>query len=136
MVWNNIRQDGVAPGSFTPLLIGVLVMFLGLIVQSVFHLVWLDTDTIFCGVNAVCLYYALYKKRIITLSSMAASRPISLMAVAFGTITGVIVFPYAERLYDRFFGNYPNAQVFVYCLFFSVITILYFTVLRALARCV
>ncbi len=133
MVWNNIRQDGVAPGSFTPLLIGVLVMFLGLIVQSVFHLVWLNTDTIFCGVNAVCLYYALYKKRIITLSSMAASRPISLMAVAFGTITGVIVFPYAERLYDRFFGNYPNAQVFVYCLFFSVITILYFTVLRALA---
>lgn len=133
MIYRNIREDGVAPGSFAPLFVGVVVMFAGIVVQAVFKIDWLDTDTIFCGVNAVCLYYALYKKRMLTLTSIASNRAISLMAVVFGTITGVALFPSAEVWYARFFSEYPNAKVIVYCLAFSILTVVYFTVLRALA---
>ena len=83
MIYRSIRRDGIPASAFRPLLIGCAVMFAGILVQSVFGIDGLSSDTLFCGINAVCLYYALYKKRLLTLMPLTSNGPVYFMAVTF-----------------------------------------------------
>lgn len=132
MIYRNVHQDGVPRSTFFPLFFGVIVMFVGILLQSVFGFQWLNTDTIFCGVNAVCIYYALYKKRLVTLTAIASSLPTYLMAISLATLFGVLAYPYASAFYARHFAAYEQARTAVFCFLFSIITILFFGVLRLL----
>lgn len=134
MIYVSIHKDGVSRSQFTPLLIGVLIMFLGILLQAFFKITWLSTDTIFCGVNAICLYYALYRKRILTLSPLASHGPVYLMTITFTTLLGAICYAPLAAALSGYFGSHPQAGILVAALYFSFSTIVIYSILKALCN--
>lgn len=131
MAVESIRKDGVPRSQFTPLLVGAGVMFLGIILGVFLEIRWLSTDTIFCGVNAICLYYALYYKRILTLTPIASHGPVYLMAITFTSILGALTLPDLEKKFSGAMANYDSIRPFLLTLLFSLVTIAIYSLLRA-----
>lgn len=130
MIYQNIHNDGASHSIFTPFLIGIIIMFTGLVTQAFFNLNWLNSDTIFCGVNAICVYYALYKKRIITLTPIASNYPIYLLSVAFTTLIGVLTYPRIDSFFTAYFPQFEENRVVLFALLFSILTIFSFMLLH------
>ncbi|MEG2420201.1 MAG: diguanylate cyclase [Oscillospiraceae bacterium] len=131
MIYRSIHS-GTPRSVFTPVLIGLLIMFLGLICMALFKTTWLSSDTIFCGVNAIFLYYALYKKRILTLTPIASNYPIYLMSIVFTTLIGVFSYGQVSEFFDLQFPQFGENRVLLFALLFSVLTIASFAVLQLL----
>ncbi len=134
IIYRSIREDGVSKRQFTPLLVGVLVMFFGLIGQAVFQLRWLSTDTIFCGVNAICIYYALYRRRMLALTPIASRAPLYMMAIAFTTCIGGFLLGDLDNLLAPLTSFHPAAKSLSLLLIFSTATLLVYATLRTLTN--
>ncbi len=134
MIYRSIRRDGIPASAFRPLLIGCAVMFAGILVQSVFGIDGLSSDTLFCGINAVCLYYALYKKRLLTLMPLTSNGPVYFMAVTFTMLIMLSFFPKIDAFYSKNFSDYESGKTFVYALLFSLTTLVAATLLHHLMK--
>ena len=70
MAWHTavrgVKEGRVSMVDLRPLIIGVLVMFVGTFLDVFPIFVSLPNDTLVCGINALFLYYALYRRRLIT----------------------------------------------------------------------
>ena len=95
-------------------------------------MVSLPVDTFSCGVNAVCLYYALYKKRIIRLQGIASNGPAYLISAVLTTLLLVAGYRPLERFYEENFPAYHQYEVIIFAVGFSVVTMVVYTVVHRL----
>ena len=132
LAYQSVKEDRVPLAQFRPLIFGVMVMFLCTASAVLPQMVSLPVDTFSCGVNAVCLYYALYKKRIIRLQGIASNGPAYLISAVLTTLLLVAGYRPLERFYEENFPAYHQYEVIIFAVGFSVVTMVVYTVVHRL----
>lgn len=124
MIIRTIREEGMPVSYLTPLLVGVIVMLVGILINTIPKFTSLPTDTLSCAINSVCIYYAFYKKRFYALSQITSKGS---MYVASLVITGALlasVYRSAEAfMLSGQFGTRMNALLLltVICSAFAIV---------------
>ncbi|MGI5894505.1 MAG: HD domain-containing phosphohydrolase [Candidatus Merdivicinus sp.] len=127
-----IRDDRVSVSSFRPLMIGVGVMFAGTVAAALPQMVSLPIDTFVCGVNAICLYYSLYNKRLVQLRNLASNSTSYLVAALFSALFLQAAYPSFHSFYQTYFSDYAQYQILIFALGFSLIMMLSYQIIRFL----
>ena len=73
-------------GYLLPLFVGIIIMLMGIAVNTVFPT--LPTDTLGCALNAICIYYAFYKKRFYALSQITSRGSMYVVSIL---LTGIAI---------------------------------------------
>lgn len=129
----SVREDRIPFARFRPLVVGVAVLFAGTVAAALPQMVSLPIDTFVCGVNAICLYYALYTKRLVQLRSFASNAPSYLIAVLFSTLMLVTSYGSFDRFYRSNFSAYLDYEPIATAVAFSLLTMLLYMLVRRLA---
>ncbi|MEA4921446.1 MAG: diguanylate cyclase [Clostridiaceae bacterium] len=132
MVINNVRNDGVPFYVYRPMAIGLAIMFLGTVSDVIPSLGSFPTDTLVCGINSICVYYTLYKKRLIPLSRIASNSSTYLLSAVFTTLLLVVSYPSIDSFYNDNFTAFANYKTLVYAIIFSVMTAIVYNIIRFL----
>lgn len=134
MAWHlaaqSCRAGKTSPRQYTPMIVGVAVMFAGTVSAVLPQMVSLPVDTFSCGVNAVCLYYMLYKRRMVQLRSFATNAPVYVLSVFCSTLVLVNWYAPALAFYDRMLPHYRQYRIIVFAVVFSVCTMLLCSLVR------
>ncbi len=132
LVHGQAGQEGEAVGAthFRPLALGVFLMAVGIIVNMIPSLSTLSTDSVGCALNAICIYYAFYKKRMYALSQIASKGPIYLISVLLTTAMIIPGFPLVDQFIAKNLGNFAAYHSVICTVFFSVLAILIFSALN------
>ncbi|WP_283673103.1 HD domain-containing phosphohydrolase [Butyricicoccus sp. Marseille-Q5471] len=128
-----LRKQGVPSVHFTPFLIGVLVMFIVIVLQSVAPVLnTLPLDTAACAINAICIYYAFCKKRIFALSQIASKGAAYFMTIL--VVCSVLVGANSaiRFLFDTILQDYVEYEMIIVAVLCTMLAILVFNVLNLL----
>ncbi len=132
LAYKSVREDRVPLSQFTPMIAGVAVMFACTVAAVLPQMVSLPVDTFSCGINAICLYYALYKKRMIQLRGIASNGPAYLVSAVLTTLVLIAGYQPMETFYERYFSNYQEYKVIVFAVGFSLVTMAVYSAVRRL----
>ena len=136
IIYTSIKFNGLPFAMFKPFMMGIAVMFLALMAEAIIpglSEVFL-LDPFSCMVNAILLYYMLYKKRVFTLQQFASSGSTYLVSTLLTSIILATCFPIFNNFYKTYFPNYLQHESIVTAIIFSFITILTFNLLKNLAN--
>ncbi len=132
LAYRSVKEGRVLLSQFMPMIVGVAVMFLCTVAAALPQMVSLPIDTFSCGVNAVCLYFALYKKRLVELHSFASNGPAYWISAIFTTLLLITSYEALDRLYSRYFPAYLPYQTIVFAVSFSLLTMAVYHLVRRL----
>lgn len=124
MISRTLREEGMPVSYLTPLFVGVIVMMIGILINTIPAFTSLPTDTLSCAINSVCIYYAFYKKRFYALSQITSKGSMYVVSLV---ITGVLltsVYQSAENfMLRRQFGSEMNVTLIltVICSAFAIV---------------
>ena len=82
----SVKVYGMSMNSLTPFVIGLIAMVVGCFLDIIPVFNSLPMDTLGCAINACCMYYAFYKKRVYSLHQVTSSGGmffVTLMIMAF-----------------------------------------------------
>lgn len=85
-----VRKNGMPLNYMTPFIVGTLIMFVGVFLDIIPALNSLPLDSLSCAMNAVCVYYAFYKKRAYSLHQITSRGGMYVITLM---ITALIVTP-------------------------------------------
>lgn len=86
MLSRTLKKQDMPIGYLLPLFVGILIMLVGIAVNTVFPT--LPTDTLGCALNAICIYYAFYKKRFYALSQITSRGSMYVVSIL---LTGIAI---------------------------------------------
>ena len=127
-----VREGRVALSSFRPLMVGVGVMFAGALAALLPQMVSLPVDTFVCGINAICLYYALHTKRLVRLQNLVSNGTSYLLAVVFSVLIIQVLYNRLEQFCYQLFPDGGAYWGMMFALLFSVMTVCIFLIIRLL----
>ena len=130
LVYQAVKRQDVLAGSLRPVLIGALIMFLGVLSSALLDAKSFPIDPLSCGINALFLFYALYKKRLITFKMITSRGPLYLAAGVMTALLLAVVYPSMDRLYKQALPEYLEEQTIVIAMFVSLLTVLVYNLLR------
>ena len=132
LAYKRCRDGRSDPSQFTPMLIGVAVMFACTVSAILPQMVSLPVDTFSCMVNAICLYYMLYRRRLVPLRSFASNGPVFAIALICASVLLVSCYRSADAFYARYFSAFMAYKTIVFSVAVSVLTVLLFCIVRRL----
>ncbi|MCI6639980.1 MAG: diguanylate cyclase [Pygmaiobacter massiliensis] len=127
-----VREDRVSLADLRPLTFGVIIMLVGTLLDVFPFFVSLPNDTFACGLNALFLYYSLYRRRILSLTHIASNSSSYLLAAIFTTIILIASYSSLNSLYSVYFSDFMAYKTIVIAVFFSVMTMAVYTLTRRL----
>ncbi|MFR1808445.1 MAG: HD domain-containing phosphohydrolase [Pygmaiobacter massiliensis] len=134
MAWHTavrgVKEGRVSMVDLRPLIIGVLVMFVGTFLDVFPIFVSLPNDTLVCGINALFLYYALYRRRLITLTHIASNSSSYLLSAIFTTLILIASFSGVDQFYNQYLGAFAEYKTIVVAVGFSLLTMAVYHVTR------
>jgi diguanylate cyclase (GGDEF)-like protein/putative nucleotidyltransferase with HDIG domain len=130
----SVKRQGMPTSSMRPLYLGAAFMFAGLLTTAIPGMGSFPIDPLACGINALLLFYALHRKRMITFKMVTSRGPVYLAAAILTTLLLAIVYPSLDRLYLRLFSEYADQQTIVIAVLVSLLTVLVYNLLRSLLQ--
>lgn len=127
MIVDTIREQDMPIQYLTPLFVGIGIMLVGVTVNTLYPSI--PADTLGCAINAICIYYAFYKKRFYALSQITSKGAMYVVSILF---TGLIVsglYKVAEDFLKKFGDSTGSIMATVFC---SALAIFFFVVLNKL----
>lgn len=134
LVYLGINRNGLPATAMRPLYIGAFVMFAGLLSSVLPGAGSFPVDPLACGINAGFLFYALYKRRLITFKMVTGRAPLYLASAVLTTILLVILYPAIDIAYKSAFPNYLEQQTIVISVLVSILTVLVYNLIRRLLQ--
>lgn len=134
MVRSSLKNDEIPSSQFTPLMIGVGFLFVGVVVDMIPTMSTLPNDTMACMLNAICMYYALYKKRLFRLTQLASRGPTYLIS---GIVTAGMLLPVFDKIESFFSVSFPEFSRYtglIAAAVFALCMLLVFDALRFLSK--
>ena len=135
MIIKSIKEDGFPAATFRPFFIGIIIMCTAILLDLIPGLSALfPVDPFACMLNAILIYYMLYKKRVFTLTQFAANGSTYLVSTV---LTGVILitsFPAINQIFDKHFFQFAEYQTLIMVITFSFLTIIIFNLLKILTN--
>ena len=133
MVYLSIKQDGLPVSMFKTLMYGIIVMFIALIVECIPGISEaLPLDQFACMINAIIIYYTLYKQHMFALTQLTSSSPTYLISTLLTSIILASILKPLSNLLTTHFAAYSQYHNIIITMFISVVTILVFNVLKKL----
>ncbi len=132
LAYQGIKHNGIPATTMRPLVIGALLMFIALLSTALPGAGSFPADPLACGINAVFLFYALYRKRLITFRMVTGRAPLYLAAAVLTTVSLAMLYPTIDQAYQRFFPQYVGYQTIVISTLVSLLTVLVYNVIRKL----
>lgn len=132
LVYHGIKYNGIPITTMRPLILGVLLMFIALLSTALPGAGSFPADPLACGINAVFLFYALYKRRLITFRMVTGRAPLYLAAAVLTTVFLAILYPAVDIVYQRYFPEYVEQETIVISTLVSVLTVLLYNLIRKL----
>lgn len=126
------RSGEMKLAHFVPMFVGVGVMFAGTLSAMLPQMVSLPVDTFSCSINAICLYYLLYKKNVVKLKGFVGDAPVYGAALL---CTSLFLFSAQDRIhafYQQQFRDYPDHEMVVTGLALVLATLLVYGLFRYL----
>lgn len=130
----SLKNGNLQMSHFRPLLIGILIMFAGLVLDLGFVTGTLPIDTLACALHAVCIYYALYKKRVYALSQITSIGATYLISILITTLMLITGFRAVEINFELYFSAFSEYKSMVIAILFSIFSILIFSLLNFLHK--
>lgn len=127
-----VKENRVSMVDLRPLIIGVLIMFVGTSLDVFPFFVSLPNDTLVCGINAFFLYYALYRRRLITLTHIASNSSSYLLSAVFTTLILIASFSSVDKFYNAYLSTFSEYKTIVVAVGFSLLTMAVYHLTRKL----
>lgn len=135
LIYRSVSKGGLASNNFRPLFIGILIMCAAMLLDLIPGLASVfPVDPFACMMNALLIYYMLYKKRVFTLTQLASSASTYLISTVLTTLTLLSCYRGLDDLFNRHLGALIQYKTLITAVFFSILTILVFTMLKRLAN--
>ncbi|MDO4477998.1 MAG: diguanylate cyclase [Lachnospiraceae bacterium] len=128
VLFRSVKKYGVPISYYTPLFIGVVIMFVGVFLDLVPMFNSMPFDTLGCALNAICIYYAFCKKRVYSLHQITSRGAMYVVSII---IIGVTT-PAYVRIIERLNLTYTPHLVAVSILIYAIIAISLFILLNKL----
>lgn len=133
MVYLSIKQNGLPVSMFKTLMHGIIIMFIALIVECIPGISEaLPLDQFACMINAIIIYYTLYKQHMFALTQLTSSSPTYLISTLLTSIILASIFKPLSNLLTTHFAAYLQYHNIFITMFISVVTILVFNILKKL----
>ena len=133
MVYTSIKQDGLPVSMFKPLIVGIIVMFAALIMECIPGVSEaLPLDQFACMINAIIIYYTLYKQHMLTLTQLTSNSPTYLISTVLTSIISTSIFKPLSTLLATHFSAYAQYHNIIISMLISIVTILIFNLLKNL----
>lgn len=135
LVYTSIKEDGFPITTFRPFLIGIGIMVLAMILDCVPGLSEVfPVDPFACMINAILIYYMLFKKRVFTLTQLASSSSNYFVSTLLTATILTFFYQRINDIFDTYLGAYKNYQTLITSIVFSFLTIMVFNLLRRLTN--
>lgn len=135
LIYKSIKHDGFPAATFRPFFIGILIMFTAILLDLVPGLSsTFPVDPFACMLNAILIYYMLYKKHLFTLTQFASTGSTYLVS---SVLTGCIMlssFTGINKFLDTYFIQFQQYKTLLTAILFSVMTIIVFNILKILTN--
>ncbi|HOF94077.1 MAG TPA: diguanylate cyclase [Clostridia bacterium] len=125
----SIKSGTMSRSQVRPLVLGVVCGFL-LTVSDIIPISFIGSlplDTLATSVNAVFIYYALYKKRMYALSQITSRGSSYLVSVLLTTLVLIYSFNPVNKLFVRYFGAYLHYQAIAVSILYAIMSIAIFS---------
>ncbi len=132
LIHHSIKYQGLLLNTFMPFFLGTGFLFLGLAATLLPAFGSFPVDPLACGINALFLFYALYRKRLITFRMITSRGPMYLSAVIIMTAVMALTYPSLESAYDHLFPEYLSQKPIVFAVLLSIVTVLVYNIIRKL----
>lgn len=127
MIVLTVKEQDMPLQYMTPLFAGIGIMLVGVGINTV--LPSLPTDTLGCALNAICIYYAFYKKRFYALSQITSKGAMYVISIFLTGIAVSVCYRMTKGFFDLFSADEGSLFVTIFC---SAIAILLFIGLNKL----
>lgn len=133
MVFTSIKHDALPLSMFKYLGIGTIFMFIALIAECIPGIPeLLPLDQFACMINAILIYYTLYKQHTLTLTHITSSGSTYLIASVLTGIIMAFLFGPLNTFITEYFGNFIQYRALIISLIISATTIIIFSLLKQL----
>ena len=135
LVYISVKEDGFPLTTFSPFLIGIGIMVLAMVLDCVPGLSEVfPVDPFACMINAILIYYMLYKKRVFTLTQLASSSSNYFISTLLTAMVLTFFYQRIDAIWDKYLIEYKEYQTLITSIVFSFLTILVFNLLRRLTN--
>lgn len=135
LIYRSVSRGGLASNNFRPLFLGIVIMGAAMLLDLIPGLASVfPVDPFACMINALLVYYMLYKKRVFALTQLASSASTYLISMALTTLTLLSCYRGLDELFTKHLQGLIQYKTLITAVFFSVLTILVFTLLKRLAN--
>ena len=126
-------QEGTFDASYlTPLFIGVGIMIVGIAFNMIPMFTSYPTDTLACAVNAIFIYYALYKKRLYAMSQLTSSGSVFVVSLIIASFVTYQSYHRGGSKLELAIGETKIDLIILVVVFCSVISIALYILLNKL----
>lgn len=134
MVFCCIKEGELPFSLFKPLMIGVLIMFTAVLLDCFpFIPKWLPLDPFACMVNAIIIYYTLYKKHLFDLTQLASNSSTHLIAAILTSILLLGTFTSVKNFLEIHFSHFADYHNIIIASTVSIASIFIYNLLKTLA---
>lgn len=134
VIRKSIKKDEMPVRYLMPLIVGVFIMLVGVLLDTVPFMNTLPNDTLACAVNSGLVYYAFYKKRLYALTQMTSKGAVYIISLI---TTGIMLAPFsgaAEKFIERYYAEYSLNSTIIIALVCSGFAIAFFLLLNKLCE--
>ena len=113
LIYRSCKEGNISISQFFPLFIGVFIMFFGTVAAAFPQMVSLPVDTFSCSINAICIYYMLYRRRVVHLEGIVSSEPVYAVSILCSVLIMVGIHDRFSALYRQLLPNYIAYEAIV-----------------------
>ena len=130
MLTKTLKEEEMPVAYLVPLFVGIGLMLLGIAVNTVFTAI--PADTMGCALNAVCIYYAFYKKRFYALNQITSKGSMYVVSILITGMTISAIYQPVDTFIMKHLSNTEMNTTLVIAITCSAVAILLFMGLNKL----
>lgn len=134
-IYKSVKHDGLPMNMFYPFYLGVAIMFTAILIDLIPGLSSkFPVDPFACMLDAILIYYMLYKKHLFTLTQFASNGSTYLVSTVLTGFIGIASFSGINRFIHTYFTRSQEYKTLLTAILFSVMTIVVFNLLKILTN--
>ncbi|MDD4565555.1 MAG: diguanylate cyclase [Eubacteriales bacterium] len=126
----NSENNELVRKQFTPIIIGIIILFIGhlFVMLSIFQ--GFPTDILSGVINALCIIYAMYKKRLFKLTLLVSRGICYFITIGLTILIFSNAIPGMERFIASSFSDFSNHRVLLIAVLFTIAILLLYHVIK------
>jgi diguanylate cyclase (GGDEF)-like protein len=130
LLWKYGKNNTTARKQFTPIILGIVFIFLGNLALLFPIFSGFPTDILAGVLNAFCMFYALYQRRLFTLTLLVSRGTCYAMAAGLSLLVFANLIGFFESIMSKYLSDYMDYNVLIIAVLFTVVTFLFYQMMK------